>query len=649
MSEYENDYLPDVSSFTDEEAYAYSDKVVDYIIDHASEKKNRLYASYESNYDHMYTALIDVAKKLNRTDGTNPMLRYDELCSKKYNFDSQCYEFRCAQRETALMLMGKGMAIVAAMEKGFSQPSGASFRSAKAAVSAAAKRIDDEFTLNLGYPASKIKAFPHKETIKSGATYISDVAVAGSRNAYSAKAALSNAQYAICDVDLNSGAGGYFVYIGYKVSNDPKDAVKDVFVENQGIIDKTPKKATQPSLCPVLGDQAFVNNYGDLNYDAGGNYLYLHQDKISASKKGLTKIWIDGNKPSSGKGSLTDLNKGAGGDYLYLHAEYADFETETGIVFDNDPEYYPFSYVLGAKVAIGRTSELSSQRVLDAALQKSDGSYRNWSEDEIRNFINRMGDKAWNEELKSAGLTDFTNRMAVDMHWDSNFNFTGKTLASGSNTFSTHNNEWVTDNLTYFKLYDYAMNKPVSKATEKPKEVSVDYSQRAANCMLSGFNKDTITIDVWDRITSLEGFGGAFQAEYSGGLKYMLSANYAIDTQGKVGQYVPETGCSYYTGNSANDRRAITIVLSSSNGGTRQFSEKSFNKLVDLVAYLCDHNGIKKLVWSEDKNARKSHKDGANITLVSDFMSNTDAPGSYICDRMEELVTEVNYRLDYVQ
>ena len=128
----------------------------------------------------------------------------------------------------------------------------------------------------------------------------------------------------------------------------------------------------------------------------------------------------------------------------------------------------------------------------------------------------------------------------------------------------------------------------------------------------------------------------------------MLSANYAIDTQGKVGQYVPDTGCSYYTGNRKNDERALTIVLSSAKNDERTFTKQTYNKLVDLTAYLCDQYGIKELVWSDDKDVRKNHSNGANVTLVSDYYTNTDAPGGYLLDRMDDFINDVNYKLDYV-
>ena len=644
MDEYKKKYLPDVSDFTAEEAYAYSDSVVDYIIEHSAEKKNRLYASYEANYDHMYEALIAVAKKINRTDGTNPFTRYNELCAKKYNFDSQCYDFRCAQRETALLLMGKGMAIVAAMEKGFTYPNVANFKSAKEVVSAAAERIDNEFTLNLGYPASQIKAFPRKEMVNSGVTYISDIAVAGAKSEWDANKALTDKGYIPYPVELNKGTDGdYFIRLGYKTSKNPGEAIKDLFVENAGLIDGKPRSGIRPSLCPVLGDQDFVDHYGDLNYDAGGNYLYLHQDKIGATGKGLTKFWIDGSKPASGQGDQTDLNRGAGGAYLYLHTEYVDFEKETGIILDNDPEYYPFSYVLGAKAAICNGNA-------GGALQKPDGSFRNWSDEEINNFISRAGGKTWNEELNSAGFTGTTYRMLVEVKgWSCYSFFTGKSIMSGSNSLQTLNDKLIDPNCTYLKLFDYTLNSTPTKATEKPQKVEVDYKRGAANCILSGCKKDSITLDVWNEITTLEEFGNAFQKSYSGGLKYMLSANYAIDTQGKVGQYVPDTGCSYYTGHRKNDERALTIVLSSAKNGERTFTKQTYNKLVDLTAYLCDQYGIKELVWSDDKDVRKNHSNGANVTLVSDYYTHTDAPGGYLLDRMDDFINDVNYKLDYVK
>lgn len=172
---------------------------------------------------------------------------------------------------------------------------------------------------------------------------------------------------------------------------------------------------------------------------------------------------------------------------------------------------------------------------------------------------------------------------------------------------------------------------------------------------LSGINADNIEVRYMDPsadssmpVVSQEDETQTPEKEYHGGLKYMLSANYAIDSQGKVGLYVPGKGCSYYTGNRKNDERALTIVLSSAKNGERTFTKQTYNKLVDLTAYLCDQYGIKELVWSDDKDVRKNHSNGANVTLVSDYYIHTDAPGGYLLDRMDDFINDVNYKLDYV-
>ena len=111
---------------------------------------------------------------------------------------------------------------------------------------------------------------------------------------------------------------------------------------------------------------------------------------------------------------------------------------------------------------------------------------------------------------------------------------------------------------------------------------------------------------------------------------------------------MPDKGCAYYTGNRKNDERSLVIVLSSSKNGERTFTKQTYNKLVDLTAYLCDQYGIKELIWSDDKDVRKNHSNGANVTLVSDYYTHTDAPGGYLYDRMDEFINDVNYKLDYV-
>ena len=64
----------------------------------------------------------------------------------------------------------------------------------------------------------------------------------------------------------------------------------------------------------------------DLNYGAGGNYIYLCQKKkkfkeLSLEDKPISKIKTIYNSKTCGNNLnliLSDLNAGAGGDYIYL-------------------------------------------------------------------------------------------------------------------------------------------------------------------------------------------------------------------------------------------------------------------------------------------------------------------------------------------
>ena len=655
QDEYENytEYLPDVKDMSNEALEKYNNDIIDFL-ETQCENHNSLFDDFTYTYENLKKDLGHVADKLSATDSTNPITRYDTLCSYKYNFDSQCYEFRSAQRGTALDLMARGLMIVFAREKVMTNSKDTTYVKLQSRVQKAALWIDESYNY-IGHPADEIKAFPHKETVGTGATYISDIAVAGAANATEARQALAKEGYYEVSVDLNRNAGGHFIFVGYKYTTDYSKAIKDAWVEVRAWPDTSPVSRTKPSLCPVYGDDKFVNSNGDLNCGAGGvNFLYLHQSREAGdvyAGRAISKIWVDSTKPQSGGGCPTDLNYNSGGDYLYLHYEYANDQKETGVVLDGDPEYYPYSYVLGKKVAIGRTSDLSSQRVLDAALQQSDGKYRNWSEAEIKSFISRTGGKAWNEELKSAGLKNITNRMPVDMHWDSHFQFTGSSLKSGSNTLATHKKELVRDNLTYFKLFDYVANVPYVQPQERPKEVAVDeFNPYGSSQSPRKAKIDTITIDVWDTMMDVDALGWEFVSildKDKTGVKE--SANYAIDKNGKVGQFVFDGNAAVYTGNTENDNRSIIIVVTPSVNGTKQISEKSYEKLVNLVAYQCDQNGISQLVWNDDSKARANHQGGANVTLLRDFKSDTDAPGSYLYGRMKDLVKDVNAKLDYVQ
>ena len=66
--------------------------------------------------------------------------------------------------------------------------------------------------------------------------------------------------------------------------------------------------------------------------------------------------------------------------------------------------------------------------------------------------------------------------------------------------------------------------------------------------------------------------------------------------------------------------------------------------MLDLVTDICKRNGIKKLVWSTNKNERMNHLNGCNMTVHRDY-ANKSCPGTYLYSRHGEIAAEVNKRL----
>ena len=81
------------------------------------------------------------------------------------------------------------------------------------------------------------------------------------------------------------------------------------------------------------------------------------------------------------------------------------------------------------------------------------------------------------------------------------------------------------------------------------------------------------------------------------------SANYGIDSNGRVGLYVEEHNRSWCSSNSSNDHQAITIEVANDGGAPNwHVSDKALNKLVDLCVDICKRNGIKQLNYTGDSS-----------------------------------------------
>lgn len=150
---------------------------------------------------------------------------------------------------------------------------------------------------------------------------------------------------------------------------------------------------------------------------------------------------------------------------------------------------------------------------------------------------------------------------------------------------------------------------------------------------------DTITIHcIVGQWTAKQG------CDYFATTDRQCSANYVVGKDGSIGLSVDEKDRSWCSSNGTNDNRAITIEVASDTTHPYAVTAKAYAALLNLVTDICKRNGIKKLVWSTNKNDRVNHRNGCNMTVHRDF-ANKACPGEYLYSRHGEIAAEVNRRL----
>ena len=161
----------------------------------------------------------------------------------------------------------------------------------------------------------------------------------------------------------------------------------------------------------------------------------------------------------------------------------------------------------------------------------------------------------------------------------------------------------------------------------------VEYTRLSPNCSPRTAPISKITIHHMAVVNgSLEGVGARFADPNS-----YASANYGIDSDGKVALYVPEEKRAWTSSNSENDNMAVTIEVANSAGNPDwPVSAKAYAKLIDLCVDICQRNGIEKLVYTGDKTG--------NLTMHC-FFSQTCCPGPYLKSRFPQIAEAVNKRL----
>ena len=146
---------------------------------------------------------------------------------------------------------------------------------------------------------------------------------------------------------------------------------------------------------------------------------------------------------------------------------------------------------------------------------------------------------------------------------------------------------------------------------------------------------DTVTIHCVVGQCAIESLGELFQTK-------QCSSNYGIGYDGRIGMYVEEKDRSWCSSSESNDHRAITIEVASDTFEPYAVKPAAYNALIKLLADICKRNGIKKLVWSTNKNDRVNHLNGCNMTAHRDYHSGKSCPGTYLYEREGQIAAEVN-------
>ena len=168
----------------------------------------------------------------------------------------------------------------------------------------------------------------------------------------------------------------------------------------------------------------------------------------------------------------------------------------------------------------------------------------------------------------------------------------------------------------------------------------VDYTRISPNKNSPRNHKiDTITIHCYvGQVTAKQG------CDYFATTDWEASANYVVGKDGSIGISVEEKDRSWCSSNAENDHRAVTIEVASDATHPYAVTDKAYAAILDLVTDICRRNGIKKLVWSTNKNERVNHLNGCNMTVHRDY-ANKSCPGDYLYNRHGEIAAEVNRRL----
>lgn len=123
--------------------------------------------------------------------------------------------------------------------------------------------------------------------------------------------------------------------------------------------------------------------------------------------------------------------------------------------------------------------------------------------------------------------------------------------------------------------------------------------------------------------------------------KRQMSANYAIESSGRIGLFCREANRSWCSSSPTNDHMAITVEVANDGGAPNwHVSDKAIAALIDLCTDVCKRNGLDKLVFTGT---------AAGTVTEHNYFTPTACPGPYLQSKLPYITNEVNRRLQNVK
>ena len=186
--------------------------------------------------------------------------------------------------------------------------------------------------------------------------YVTDVVVIGGSSS-EVEACYNNYTsqgYNVIRWDLNSGAGGDYIWLGYKTGSRASTNggyITDFIISNSSTPHETETfGGVTYNLAPRDGGSYFKASGGNLNSHCGKGWdIFLYYTRHNFSdKRVVTGMWVDNSNSNAigwngnGSGDPADVNRGiAKSDYIYIHASTGTKQNrpKTDVVMSANKDY----------------------------------------------------------------------------------------------------------------------------------------------------------------------------------------------------------------------------------------------------------------------------------------------------------------------